>query len=160
MTLSDFATFSTAVSGLAVTASLIYLALQTHQNAKHTRALIHQGRVAALRDIFLARADADIAAAGIVAMGGMPTPREVQHQQYLALCGAALYGWQDTYLQHRNGLLDEDFYRQMRFGAETAMKAPAFRAAWETTYRVPDTLFAAFMDGIVAEVEAASPTRP
>jgi len=51
------------VSGLAVTASLIYLALQTHQNAKHTRALIHQGRVAALRDILLAGADPNVAAA-------------------------------------------------------------------------------------------------
>ena len=45
MTLSDFATFSTAISGLAVTASLIYLALQTHQNAKHTKALILEARM-------------------------------------------------------------------------------------------------------------------
>src|SRR5476651_1047067 len=100
MSLSDFATFSTAVSGFAVTASLIYLALQTHQNATHTKDLIHQGRITALRDIFLARADADIAAASIVVTGGTPTPREVQQLQYSAICGATLFGWQDTYLQH------------------------------------------------------------
>src|SRR6185503_16316623 len=97
MTLSDLATFSTAVSGLAVTASLIYLALQTHQNAKHTRALIHQGRVAALRDVFLASADPDIARAWIVTTGGKPTPEAVQQRQFLLLTGAMIYGWQDTY---------------------------------------------------------------
>jgi len=108
MTLSDIATFSTAVSGMAVTASLIYPALQTHQNAKHTKALIHQGRIAALRDVFLARSNADVAAAIIVATGGEPTPREVQQQQYSAICGATFYCWQDTYLQYRSGLLEDE----------------------------------------------------
>ena len=42
MTLSDFATFCTAISGLAVTASLIYLGLQTYQSTKHTRALMSE----------------------------------------------------------------------------------------------------------------------
>ncbi len=43
MTLLDFATFSTAISGIAVSVSLIYLIIQTRQNLRHTRALIHQG---------------------------------------------------------------------------------------------------------------------
>jgi hypothetical protein len=30
MTLSDFATLTTAISGVAVTVSIVYLALQTH----------------------------------------------------------------------------------------------------------------------------------
>jgi hypothetical protein len=46
MTLSDLASIGSLVSGTPVTASLIYLALQTHQDAKHTKALIHQGRAA------------------------------------------------------------------------------------------------------------------
>jgi hypothetical protein len=154
MTLSEFATLSTALSGLAVTASLIYLALQTHQNAKHTKALIHQGRITALRELFLARAQADIAAATIIANGGTPTPLEVQRLQYAAICGAALFGWQDAYMQHRSGLLDEDFYRQMCAAVESAMAAPAFRAAWET-FRVPGTHFADFIDAIVARVQPA-----
>ena len=61
ITLIWFATFSTAISGLAVTASLIYLALQTHQNAKHTRALIHQGRVANTLELTNMLLDPDIA---------------------------------------------------------------------------------------------------
>ena len=46
MTLSDFATLSTAVSGIAVTVSLIYLIIQTRRNTRHTRPLIHQGATA------------------------------------------------------------------------------------------------------------------
>jgi hypothetical protein len=44
MTLNDFATLSTAISGIAVTVSLIYLAVQTRQNARHTKALLQQGQ--------------------------------------------------------------------------------------------------------------------
>jgi hypothetical protein len=154
VTLADFATLSTAASGLAVTGSLIYLAMQTHQNAKHTRALIHQGRIAALRDVFLATANGDIAAAMIVTTGGTPTPLEVQRYQFLAISGARIYGWQDTYLQYQNGLLGEDFLRQMRAGAESVMKDRAAREAGEF-YRVPGTSFTTFMDGISARMKDA-----
>src|SRR5579864_4950042 len=128
MTLSDFATFSTAISGLAVTASLIYLALQTHQNTKHTRALIHQGRVAALRDIFLAIANPDVAAAFIAVPGGTPTLEAIQKLLYRNICLAQIFGWQDTYSQYRRGLLDEDFFRQMRAAAVQGLRNPTFRA--------------------------------
>jgi hypothetical protein len=45
MTLSDISSIVGMISGLAVLASLIYLAQQNRQNVKHTRALIQQGRV-------------------------------------------------------------------------------------------------------------------
>ena len=44
MSLSDLAAIATVISGLAVLGSMIYLAQQTRQNSKHTRALIQQGR--------------------------------------------------------------------------------------------------------------------
>lgn len=154
MTLSDIADFSTTISGIAVTVSLIYLAVQTHQNVRHNRALIHQGRVAALRDIFLARVDANVAAATIVATGGKATAREVQQVQFMSMCGAMIYGWQDTYEQYRNGLLDEDFFLQMCTGATQQLAQPAFREAWQA-FRVPGTRFAAFMDPIAASFDTA-----
>ena len=48
MVLSDIASIATAISGLAVTASPIYVGIQTEQNVRHTRDLVHQG-TAALR---------------------------------------------------------------------------------------------------------------
>jgi hypothetical protein len=76
MTLSDFATLTTAVSGIAVTASIVYLALQTHQNAKHTRALINQGRVALIAQLSLSATDADAAAAALMATTGSAQHRK------------------------------------------------------------------------------------
>lgn len=157
MTLSDFATFSTAISGLAVTASLIYLALQTHQNVKHTRALIHQGRIAGIRELVLAAADTDLAAAILFARGQGATPQDVKQFQFASFCTASFYGWQDSYSQHRVGLLDEDIYMQMRSAVASAMSFPAARAYWETTIRVPGTKFAAFVDEIIATLPAAQP---
>ncbi|HJW40600.1 MAG TPA: hypothetical protein VJ476_05140 [Rhizomicrobium sp.] len=129
MTLSDFATFSTAISGMAVTASLIYLALQTHQNAKHTKALIQQGRLGAIRELALSCAEPDLASAILTGLRGGSTAEEVKAFQFQSYCGASLYGWQDTFLQYEMGLLDKDIFLQMRSGVTRAMSSPAFREA-------------------------------
>lgn len=154
MTLSDFATLSTAVSGIAVTASLIYLALQTHQNSKHTRALIHQGRVARIAELAEAATNSDLAAAIIAATGAEPTPEAIKRHQFSLFCAASFYGWQDSFSQHEKGLLDEDIYLQMRVAVARALAIPAARAQWETTIRVPGTKFATFVDGIISTLPA------
>jgi hypothetical protein len=151
MTLSDFATFSTAISGFAVTASLIYLALQTHQNAKHTKALIHQGRMGAIRELAMAAAGSEIASAILFASGKPCAPDDVKRFQFANYCSARLYGWQDTFLQHQAGLLGEDIFLQMRGGVATAMREPAFRAQWESDIRVPGTKFAVFVDDVISK---------
>ena len=93
MTLSDFATFSTAISGFAVTVSLIDLALQTHQNAKHTNALIHQGRMGAIRELAMATASGDGASAILFASGKPCAPDDVKRFQFESYCSARFYGW-------------------------------------------------------------------
>jgi hypothetical protein len=155
MSLSDFATFSTAISGLAVTASLIYLALQTHQNSKHTRALIHQGRIARVADTQLAAANAEIASAIIIANGGDPTPEKIKRAQFSAFCVARFHGWQDTFSQHQSGLLDEDIFSGMRDALVRALSQPGYRAEWENSIRVRGTKFAAYVDEIIATLPAA-----
>lgn len=50
-TLADIASLASIFSSVAVVASLIYSALQVSQNTKHTRATIHQGRVARAVDL-------------------------------------------------------------------------------------------------------------
>jgi hypothetical protein len=154
VTLSDFATFSTAISGFAVTASLIYLALQTHQNTKHTRALINQGRIDRIADTRLAAANPEIAAAIIIADGGAPTPERIKQEQFSAYCNATFYGWQDSFSQHHRGLLDDDIYSQMREAVVKALAQPGYRAEWEKI-RVPGTRFAGFVDGIIATLPSA-----
>ena len=88
MTLSDFATLSTAVSGIAVTASLIYLAMQTYQNSKHTKALLQQGQADRIVATLMALSNPESAAAWIAGNGGTPTPDGVRELQFMLLCNA------------------------------------------------------------------------
>ncbi len=75
MSLSEVASIATAISGLAVTVSLIYLAIQTRQNVRHTTALIHQGTAARTTTILRGWMNADTVAAWIEGNGGTPTAR-------------------------------------------------------------------------------------
>lgn len=154
MTLSDFATFTTAISGMAVTVSIIYLALQTHQNARHTRALINQGRVALISQLLLTGTDADVAAATLTAMTGSATPEAVKKWQFQSFAAAQMFGWQDSFSQHERGLLDEDIYKAMRAALDQSFVRPAYREAYETRFRIPGTKFAAFVDDAIARLPA------
>jgi hypothetical protein len=155
MTLSDFATLTTAVSGIAVTASIVYLALQTHQNAKHTRALINQGRVALIAQLSLSATDADAAAAALMATTGSATPEAIKKRQFQAFAIAQMYGWQDSFSQHERGLLDEDIYKAMTAAVDQTFRIPAYREAYETRFRTPGTKFCAFVDDVIAKLPAS-----
>jgi hypothetical protein len=162
MTLSDFATFCTAVSGIAVTVSIAYLALQTHQNVKHTRALINQGRATLIAQMLLTSADPEVAAAYLIGTGREATPDAVRKMQFQAFATSQMFGWQDSFSQHERGLLDDDIYRHMRASVDQAMRHKAFREAYETRFRTPGTKFCAFMDEAIAKlpVSGLPPSPP
>src|SRR5690348_8594220 len=101
MTLGDIANFSTAISGLAVTASLIYLALQTHQSVKHTRAQIEQAWTDRFASATLAMAQSDLAAAWLDANGQPTTPEAVKRYQFELVAIARLRGMEDSFRQRR-----------------------------------------------------------
>jgi 3-hydroxyisobutyrate dehydrogenase-like beta-hydroxyacid dehydrogenase len=73
MSLSDLSSIVGVISGLAVLGSLIYLAQQTRQNFKHTRALIFQGTAELALSQFHALAEPELATAIIIGNGGTPT---------------------------------------------------------------------------------------
>jgi hypothetical protein len=161
MTLSDFATFSTAISGLAVTASLIYLALQTHQNSKHTKALIQQGRADRTVSLMQGMATADIATAMIIGDGGDPTPEEVRRRQFQYNLVALFVSWEDTFGQHEEGLLSEDQFGSFKAGLAAFIVQPGFRRFWKLwKERRPNhgLKFQAFVDSIIPSSSADSET--
>ena len=130
MMLSDIASIATAVSGLAVTASLIYVGIQTKQNVSHTRALIHQGTAARTTQFLLACMDAEIVAAWIEGNGGTSTPQLIRRRQFHYQCGAAMVAMEDYFGQHEDGLLGE---AQFSRGCETfreLLREPGLRTYW------------------------------
>lgn len=152
MTLSDFATFSNAVSGIAVTASLIYLAIQTHQSTRNTRAAIQQGATARVTAITVGLMDADYCAAWIEGNGGTATHENVRKEQFRLLCETAINALEDHYLQHEDGLLSREQFGRNCEVFRGLLSLPGVRAFWEaqragTTRAAPH--FTAFVDTLL-----------
>jgi hypothetical protein len=130
MVLSDIASIATAISGLAVTASLIYVGIQTKQNVRHTRALIHQGTAARSTNLLLGFMNAEAVAAWIEGNGGTPTPELIRQRQFYYHCGIAMIAMEDYFSQHEDGLLsDEQFSRGCATFRER-LREPGLRALW------------------------------
>jgi len=151
MTLSDFATFSTAVSGVAVTVSLIYLIIQTRQNTRHTRALIHQGASARTVAIVLANQATDVSAAWVEGNGGKPTPEAIRRTQFFLMCQTSITALEDIFSQHNDGLMKPEVFARNCLVHRGLLSEPGMRAYWtgqraEVAKVAPE--FCAFVDGL------------
>jgi hypothetical protein len=154
MTLVDLASLGSFLSGVAVALSLVYLALQMHQNAKHTRALIQQGRVGRVVDLGLAMGNPDSAAALVASAGVESTPELVRRLQIRFISAAFLTSFEDTFSQHEEGLLSEDLFGSLRASVANFLALPTFREDWsQWKADRPDTgtRFKAFVDDIAAK---------
>src|ERR1700744_2839832 len=131
MTLAELASFSTAVSGFAVTASVIYLAIQTHQNTRNMRAMIHQGATARTTSIITSLMDPDYCAAWIEGNGGEATPEAVRARQFFFHCSVALNSMEDLYVQHCMHLLNEEQFVRGSEVYRRLLAEPGMRKYWE-----------------------------
>lgn len=157
MTFADAASFSTALSGLAVCGSIIYLGIQTHQASKHTRALIQQGSVARVTAITIGMMPAEYCAAWIAASGGDPTPAQIGKRQFFLACATMINAMEDLFLQHSDGLLRKEHYERECETFRGLLSEPGVRAFWEgrrASIGRASPRFAAFGDSLCSR-EAA-----
>ena len=151
MSLSDFASLMTAISGIAVTVSLIYLAIQTRQNVKHTRALIHQGASARTTSIILTNQGAEPCAAWLEGNGEKSTPEAVRKVQFFLMCQCSLTALEDIFSQHNDGLMQDEAFARNCHIHRGLLTEPGYRAYWnaqraEVAGIAPK--FAAFVDSL------------
>jgi len=156
MSLSDLANLGEFFSSLAVFVSLIYLAMQIAQNTKHTRALIQQGRIAGVVDQYLSMADADLTAAYLAANGHPVTADDIRKRQFFLQCVALQVRQDDTFTQHRQGLLDGDqFARSTRHITERFKADPALRDFFHDAVVAnrPPTPYRTYVQEMLAKTE-------
>ena len=158
MLLSTLASIAAAISGLAATASLIYVAIQTRQSVRHTRALIHQGTAARTTNLLLGLMNAEAVAVWIEGNGGTPTPELIRQRQFHYHCGTAMIAMEDYFSQHEDGLLSDEQFARGSATFRQALKEPGLRAYW---LRQRDVMvkaaprYCAFIDGLCDEGSAA-----
>lgn len=158
MTLADLAALGNFVSGIAILVSLAYVAAQTRQAAKHSRALNAQQRTNRIIDILYRSSSSELAEVIVKAETDPAALSAPQLLQYLNIEQSRFLNAMDSFIQHRLGLLDDREFASFAMHNRRAMESASTRAAWSMLRGEFNPMFAAFMDGLV---EASAPqTRP
>lgn len=157
MSLSDLASLGNLVGGIAVLASLAYLALQVRQNTKHTRALIYTNRATRVQDFNLRMCHASDIALDACLAGGRADSNmnEAQLLRFYSFCRASFFDAQDTFRQHQEGLLSQDAYDGLIAIMKTRFCEPGMRAGWAVQRDTFSSDFRTLMDQLVRDAHNA-----
>jgi hypothetical protein len=157
MTLSDLSSIGSLVSGIAVLVSLIYLSLQVRQAERNQRALMNQGVVNRLTDINMWQAQPDICSLNArVALGETDfSAPEIMH--LTARLRVNLLSIQDTYVQHKAGLVDQITFDTLQPALKNAMATPVFRAIWKSARTAYSPEWQSFVDKVIADTPLREP---
>jgi hypothetical protein len=162
MTLSDLASIGSLVSGVAVLVSLIYLAQQTRQNSRHTRALIQQGRASQGQAGIVQWIATDPSTAEVYLRGceGDVTLDRVQFIRFFYMMISAFFAWEDSFYQHREDLVENERHAAMMMTIKTILQGPGAIAAWQMGRTSFGADFQSFVDGLLSEASMANlPSR-
>ena len=154
MSLSDWASIGSLVSSIVVLISLIYLALQVRQAERNQQASIRQGRATRAVDIILATGEPSCAQALPKGTAGNSEITPAEFGQFTAIYGAFLASAEDTFLQHREGLLSEAVFASFRESWRQTLAQPGVRALWKLRRHGFESGFVAFMDTLMLEAPA------
>jgi hypothetical protein len=154
MTLSDLASIGSLVSGVAVLVSLVYLSLQIRQNARHSKALIQQGRAARIADTALRLAELRESDGLDKCFEGSPDVSAKDLARFLYTCRAAFVSAEDSFFQKRNGLLDDIAFQSYEASLRVGFGAPGLGAGWLMTREMYEPEFRAYMDGMLGDARS------
>ncbi len=103
---------------------------QTHQNAKHSRALIQQGRAARITDTALRIAELRDSNGIDGCFQGTRDVSAKDLARFTNICRAIFISAEDSFLQHEQGLLDETAFESFETSVRAGMGAPGVAAGW------------------------------
>jgi hypothetical protein len=150
MSLSDLASLGSFVSGFAVLISLIYLSLQVRQTKRNQQIAIRHSRASRIVELQLTLADPGVADAWLHGSGGPQEITQTELSQFINLCRALFFHFEDSFYQREEGLLNDDAFETVVAGARLSARSPGWRAAWRVARPNFAGRFLHFMDGVVA----------
>ena len=151
MTLSDLASIGSLVSGIAVLVSLIYLSLQVKQAERNQQALIRQGRTERAIDILIAGMEPSMTDAITRVNTGAANVTSTELDQYFYWQVANFRSYEDSFWQHKEGLLTASDFDGLVTSITFAVGLPAARLAWRRTRDAYHGDFVKFVDELVAK---------
>jgi hypothetical protein len=157
MTLSDWASLGSFVSGVAVLVSLVYLNVQVRQSKADRHATIRALRATRNTDIFLKASEPSLAEAISKAVMGASDVSNTQLSQFRNYCRANFYNTEDAFYHHREGSLNDAAYVSLIRGIRSTLAWPGVRVIWKRSRGAHGSEFVEFIDKIIAEVPVAVP---
>ena len=145
--LEDLGNLGDFVGGIAVIITLLYLATQVRQNTKLLRtqalAVTAQSRVAFNNLLGTNPAAARVFQLGLERFNDLS---EDEQRQFINLLRAQFAGYQHTFQQFEDGLVDESDWHQERRGALSALSLPHVAEWWASRKIVYAPTFVAALD--------------
>jgi len=138
------------VSGFAVLVSLVYLALQVRQTKRNQQISIRHSRASRAVELHLALADPAVADAWLHGMGSPGEISQTELSQFINVCRAFFFHFEDSFYQREEGLLNDDAFETVAAGARLLARSPGVRTAWRMARPNFGGQFRDFMDGVVA----------
>lgn len=158
MTLAELADLGELLGGVAVIASLVYLALEIRQNTRSVRGATLHGNTDLWTALFVQLAQPDTAKAYVAGMAGEPEMRPLFFTQFFLICRAMFIAFENQYYQKRQGILDPATYAAYERSIRTQFLAfPGFRIWWELSRSVFSPAFVQHVDEMIATTPEASP---
>lgn len=145
MSFTDLASIGSLVSGLAVLVSLVYLAQQTRQDVRNSRAMVQQGRAARIADTALRLAELRASENIEKCFNGSPDVSPQDVARFLNICRAIFISAEDSFFQHEQGLLDDVAFASFEASVRGGMSSNGLAAGWLMTADMYEPQFRAFM---------------
>lgn len=159
MTLSDLASFGSLISGVAVLVSLIYLGIQTRQNVRHSRALIQQGRAARISDTSLRLAELRADDGLNKCFEGSVEVSQKDVARFLFICRSIFVSAEDSYLQHQQGLLDDQAFASFESSVKSGLGSRGIAAGWMLTAGMYEPEFRDYMNRMNGDIHNPDTAR-
>lgn len=131
MSLSDLAAIGSFVSGIAVVVSFVFLALQIRQSNRNQKSLMQQGRTSRTVEILLHAADPFMSETLLLANENVAAVDPKRIWAVYGLVAAVFWTYEDSYLQFKRGMLDEESWLSDAATIKRLLANPAYRVVWK-----------------------------
>ena len=156
MTLSDLAAIGSLVSGVAVLVSLVYLSLQVKQAERNQQASIRASRTSRIIDLYMGISEPSMAEAVVKGMSGIGEMSETQVFQFSSYGSARFFNAEDSFDQHREGLLSEYNIDAVTNGLRSSFASPGMRVVYKRARAMMGREFVEFADRLLVTTPVAA----
>ena len=155
MTLEEIFYASQSIAAVAVVASILYLAQQVRQADRVQRGIMQQGRADRVAQSSLMVADPGLARIFQKGLAADTDFTREEFMQWMMICRAMFISGEDSFLQHKAGLLSAEAFQSYVAGVHNYMAAPGMRAAWKLFGKQFGSEFRAFVDALLKQAPPA-----